>query len=176
MQVYLIAGRMFSGKSTVAKELWTTLFCQNDSLTFTSIKICRFAEGVKQVARDGFGWDGVKDEKGRRLLQVVGTECGRDYNKNIWAEKAYTDNKGDILIFDDWRFPNEYEVWLDKPEVEEIFKIRVFREREEVNGHASEISLPDGGSSYYDYMFDNNIDIAEIPKKVDEMIFKLNRS
>jgi len=173
MHVYLLAGRMFSGKSTVAKQLQIELWRTNP---FTEISICRFAAGVKQVAYDSFGWDGVKDEKGRRLLQVIGTECGRDYNNNIWADKAYTDNKGDVLIFDDWRFPNEYEVWLDKPEVEKVYKIRVFSEREEVSGHASEISLPDGISPYYDYIFDNNINLMKLTYAVYEMIFKLNRS
>lgn len=137
-----------------------------------------FAHGVKQVAVESFGWDGVKDEKGRRLLQIVGTEAGRAYNKNIWAIRAYETNLLNVyplpnfLIFDDWRYPNEYEVWLDKPEVNRIFTIRCFRKEEQYMNHASEVSLPDE-IEYYNYGFDNNCDMALIQPRVWVMLEKL---
>ena len=82
------------------------------------------AREIKRIANEHFGWDGEKDEKGRRLLQVLGTEAGRMYNENIWVHKAidwfnqncdlanrisirpatYT-----VMIADDIRYPNEIE-------------------------------------------------------------------
>lgn len=70
-----------------------------------------FAARVKQIAKADFGWDGKKDDRGRRLLQVIGTEAGREYNPDLWIRyvayqgRDYTvDN---IIIVDDCRFPNE---------------------------------------------------------------------
>lgn len=46
-----------------------------------------FADHLKELARS-FGWDGVKDEKGRKLLQDLGM-AARTYNPNFWINKAY---------------------------------------------------------------------------------------
>jgi len=51
-------------------------------------KVLHFAEPVKEIAKTCFGWDGKKDERGRRLLQLIGTEVGRGYNPDIWVDKA----------------------------------------------------------------------------------------
>lgn len=175
VKVFLLAGRISAGKSTVANFLFDALHYEYPSAI---IKIAGFADGVKEVATQAFGWDGIKDEKGRRLLQVVGTDAGRAYNNNIWAEKAFKDNifgtsfPPNILIFDDWRFPNEYTVWLDKPMIENVYKIRVFRDEEVISDHLSEKSLPSliTEPDYYDYRFDNNIEKNQILYKVREML------
>lgn len=179
IKVFLLAGRIASGKSTVANYLFDALHYEYPSAI---IKIAGFADGVKQVAREAFGWNGVKDEKGRRLLQVVGTEAGREYDNNIWANKAYRDNVTNaeiipnILIFDDWRFPNEASVWTGKPEIGEVYKIRVFRDEEIISDHLSEKSLPVSNivPDYYDYRFDNNCEENQILAKVREMLEELN--
>lgn len=72
-----------------------------------------FADPVKAIARM-FGWRGEKDEKGRRLLQLIGTECGREcIGPDVWVDRwlemvgdeVYCD--GFVAIADDVRFPNE---------------------------------------------------------------------
>lgn len=45
------------------------------------------ADPIKDLALREFGWDGQKDVRGRRLLQVLGTEAGREYRESIWLEK-----------------------------------------------------------------------------------------
>jgi len=174
IKVFLIAGRIEAGKSTVALELEKQL---QELFPKALIRISGFAHGVKKVATEAFGWDGKKDKKGRRLLQVVGTDAGRAYNPNIWAEMAYNDNVFDtvppnILIFDDWRFPNEYEIWTDKPLIEKIYRIRVFRDSEVISDHISEKALPISPRTpdYYDYRFDNNGTKEELPKKAWQML------
>jgi len=174
--IFLFGGRMFSGKSTVAYALQDIL--KPYSPHINSVIVASFADAVKKIAMEAFGWDGIKDKKGRRLLQVIGTEAGRAYNENIWAEKAYLNylknvkEKPNYLIFDDWRFPNEYEIWLDKPEVINIYKIRCFRKEQKYSNHASEISLPIS-PEYYDYVFNNNIPVSSVPSVVEDMLVKL---
>ena len=76
-----------------------------------------FATPVKKLAYK-FGWDGKKDDRGRRLLQLVGTEIGRWYDPDIWVKKAAEAVKDiddtqklymapTLIVFDDVRFANE---------------------------------------------------------------------
>lgn len=50
----------------------------------------------------------------RKFLQIVGTECFRDnIHNNFWVESAIriAESKGyDIVIMEDTRFPNEFEI------------------------------------------------------------------
>jgi len=169
--VFLLCGRMRSGKSTVAESIKRVIEKVHPE---TNVVIHGFAFGVKKVAYEAFGWDGEKDAKGRRLLQAVGTEAGREYNENIWAEKAYEfviDHEPDVIIFDDCRFENEINVWQDKPSIGQVITIRCFRDEEEYSNHPSEISLPDHNSvGYYDYIFNNNIDIDLVDRDVEMML------
>lgn len=81
-----------------------------------------FAEEVKRIAARSFGWDGKKDTKGRKLLQVIGTECGRDYNPNIWVgivrkrifEYMSLLTIPQVILIDDVRFNNEAKMITEK--------------------------------------------------------------
>lgn len=44
-----------------------------------------FASAMKECARVVFGWNGVKDQKGRALLQEIGM-AGRKYNPDVWIQ------------------------------------------------------------------------------------------
>lgn len=44
------------------------------------------ADPIKEIARRGFGWDGRKDARGRRLLQEIGT-VGRNYDPDLWLDR-----------------------------------------------------------------------------------------
>jgi len=100
-----IAGPMDSGKSTVGRFIASLL---SEEL---KVYMLPLADKVKQIARE-IGWDGVKDERGRRLLQLIGTECGRNLvSKEVWLMHwrfALMDTAGwDMAVADDVRFPNE---------------------------------------------------------------------
>jgi len=69
-----------------------------------------FADALKDIARREFGWDGRKDHRGRRLLQVLGTEAGRAYNPDIWIDKLRTrlaQTREPLIVVPDVRFINE---------------------------------------------------------------------
>jgi hypothetical protein len=107
-------GKAGCGKGTVSniiKDIYPT------------VKIFPMAAELKRIATEEFGWDGEKDDKGRKLLQRLGTDCGRMYGgENFWVDKwqATVDNWRNnnvmwnrpydpIVICDDVRFDNEAE-------------------------------------------------------------------
>ena len=98
-----LSGPMYSGKTTAAKML-----CQH-----LDADIIPFAKPLKDIARV-MGWNGEKDAKGRRLLQLLGTECGREcISPSIWVDKwlaAAQASKRKFVISDDCRFVNEAEL------------------------------------------------------------------
>jgi hypothetical protein len=126
MKIIAFTGLAQSGKTTAAN------FIQG-------AKILSFADPVKQIALSCFNWDGVKDEKGRKLLQVIGTECGRAYDYDIWVKKMRDlINKisplNEIIAIDDCRFDNESNL------VRELggIVIEIHRPGCAPDGHASE--------------------------------------
>jgi len=105
MQIIGLAGRAGSGKSEAAKIIAS---CYPDG----ACRVLPFAAPLKELCCTGFGWDGKKDARGRRLLQVVGTDAGRAYNPNIWVEKwtyaaLHSSYRTKCIIADDVRFENE---------------------------------------------------------------------
>lgn len=89
-------GKAGAGKTTIAHAVTNSVIA--------------FAKPIKYIAERCFGWDGKKDERGRRLLQVLGTEAGREYNPNIWIDytiTAYKLSSSNLVVIDDVRFQNE---------------------------------------------------------------------
>lgn len=161
--IVLLSGKAGVGKTTVANLLLDYLTARYDKIR---IGIFPFANRLKFVARM-LGWDGIKDEKGRTLLQDLG-KVGRDYDEDVWVKgtilgtiESHPYYPLDVVITDDWRFPNE-EDFIKKNMLYETFKVRVECEsREALKGtpqynDVSETSLPDGGDKLYDLTIIND--------------------
>lgn len=78
-------------------------------------EIVPFAKPLKNLAKS-IGWNGEKDEKGRRLLQLLGTDVLRECIDPEWHTKAWghlvthiqgAGNPNATIIVDDVRFVNE---------------------------------------------------------------------
>jgi hypothetical protein len=106
------AGKARSGKGTAARmlhDLW--LGVKGDA------HILPFAKPIKDFAFL-LGWNGKKDKKGRRLLQLLGTEIGRKcFRESFWIDKWWdavgafeAETRMPLLVIsDDVRFDNEAE-------------------------------------------------------------------
>jgi len=122
-----------------------------------------------QEAVEIHGWDTAKTvfPEIRRLLQVLGTEVGRDMiHEDIWVKIATKDlNPGDLVIFADVRFPNEAQaikdldgqVWrINRPEVKAI------------NPHSSESAMDHWP---FDAWLDNSGSIEDLQAQIETALF-----
>jgi DNA replication protein DnaC len=146
----LICGRSGAGKTELARRIVDLV---NKSDGQHQGIIIPVAEGVKMIAMM-MGWDGEKDERGRRLLQELGS-AGRHYWGEMWvirtlAKFSSLSNAYDLLIVDDLRYQNEEDVF--RTYFDDVTLIRVDREGEALIGNAVEheseqwykIATPDG--------------------------------
>lgn len=186
--VILLSGKAGAGKSTAGDMLEKKL------LDIPSISVLRygFADPLKYQAKAYFGWDGKKDDRGRKLLQDIG-RIGREYDIDIWVKHFLNqlDKKAGILpfnfsIIDDWRFPNEL-AYLQKNPLLDIVSIRVFG-RGGLNGETandvSENSLPEAdfesleretSQPYYDFAIDNRDDLELLERKLDLVLAEIEK-
>lgn len=109
MRVVTVTGRARSGKDTFA-----TLLKHHLSAKGNRVLITHYADMLKYICRQYLGWDGKKDEAGRKLLQTVGTEVFREFNQNYWVNHLVTilyllGGNWDFVIIPDARFFNEVE-------------------------------------------------------------------
>jgi len=122
-KIILISGKAESGKTTLSNMMKRDLEASGYRVTIIS-----FASYLKNIAKEHFGWDGVKDDKGRTILQEVGTNKVRVRNPNFWVETVYNfietfSDDFDYFISDDVRFPNEIEFFRNL----DVMAIRLHR-------------------------------------------------
>lgn len=139
----LISGRMEAGKSVLANGV--ELFYRKELQSFILVRIEHFASKLKEVA-ERLGWDGEKDERGRKLLQNLG-RVGREYDRDIYCRNVHERIMGSlflpqIVLVDDWRFPNEFD-FLHSTDAYDIIRIRIIRHPMKYNEDISENSLPE---------------------------------
>ena len=153
---------LFSGKAGTGKTFSSDI--ANDTCRKMEIKGIseHYATGVKQIAKH-MGWDGVKDAKGRKLLQSIG-QIGRSYDENMWVRSTFNrvnDSVGfpyDVVFIDDWRFSNEIRYIKDSELLYKPISIRIDApDREILLGtpeydDISEVQLDDFN---FDYIVDN---------------------
>lgn len=113
-RVIAFGGGIGAGKDTAAEMALQIL-----RTNFVAAEQWSFAGELKRIAYEVFGWDHQKDERGRVLLQRLGTEVGREYNPNIWINKLiaayeraegpnhFTRTNDTVVIISDARFQNE---------------------------------------------------------------------
>lgn len=117
---------------------------------------------VREIV-DEHGWEHAKQyTEVRRLLQVMGTEVGRNIlGQNIWVDTAFSRApEGKLLVISDVRFPNEFEAI--KARGGQIWRV----ERKgvtAVNAHVSETALDGFG---FDHVLFNHGSIRDLASKV----------
>ena len=155
MKIICISGKAQHGKDTSAAMIKELLEAQNNRVLIT-----HYGDLVKYVCRTFFDWDGKKDEKGRTLLQYVGTDVVRNQQSEFWVNfivdiLRFFEKEWDYVLIPDCRFPNEIERM--KKEFFDVASLRICRENfvsplsEEQQRHPSETALDDYDSDYVIY-------------------------
>lgn len=153
-----------AGKSTAAGFLASAAVEAGYTPTIIS-----FAKSVKDTARS-LGWDGTKDEKGRRFLEDIGMGA-RNYNPdtwvNLWAEDVLNHVKylkNPLVICDDCRFPNEvkkiksFNGWL----------VKIHRDGVERPDLRAEQFMPDNND--FDLIYENNNGLRSFEVAMEEFL------
>jgi hypothetical protein len=109
MRVICVSGKARHGKDTVASFIKEGLEDRGYRVLVT-----HYADLLKFMCKNFFGWNGEKDEKGRKLLQYVGTDVIRTAIPNFWVDFIVDvlllfKDEWDFVIIPDCRFPNEVE-------------------------------------------------------------------
>ena len=144
MRVILISGSARFGKDSAAFMMKELLEKQKKK-----VLIIHYADNLKLFAKNYFGWSGQKDQKGRELLQWLGTDVIRKNYEDTWVDMVVALLKGiktlyDYIIIPDVRFPNEIDRMRDNFD---CITVRVIRPNfdngltEEQRKHPSETAL-----------------------------------
>jgi len=173
-QIFLISGKAQGGKDSTANFL-------KQKLPGKSL-IIHNADYLKYIAKEYMGWNGLKDDQGRQLLQWLGTDKIRLGLKKplFWVDKTcevieILEDTYDYFIVSDVRFVNE--VFLPQARFPRcVTTIRVERLNffnglsDEQQKHLSEVDL-DNFTFDYRIVSDNGLDNLEV--EVDKLIEKL---
>lgn len=177
LKIFLISGKARHGKDTVASILEKELTSKGKRVLVT-----HYADLVKYICKTFFDWDGNKDEKGRTILQYVGTDIVRNKRPNYWVEFVmevlwmFGDN-WDYVIIPDTRFPNEVD--FPKQTYDNVYHINVVRPdfeselTEEQLKHPSETALDNVTP---DYVLYNNAGLEDITTGVKTLLDVIERS
>lgn len=142
-----ISGKAQNGKDTSARILCNYLEGKGNK-----VLIVHYADLLKYICRNWFGWNGEKDCVGRTLLQKVGTDVVRNKRPDFWVDFILDvvnlfEDEWDYIIIPDTRFPNE--LYKIKDSGYPMTHIRVVRKdfesplSLEQQAHASEVALDD---------------------------------
>lgn len=109
MKICCISAKAQHGKDTAAKLIKERLEYKGQRVLIT-----HYADLLKFICVKFFGWNEVKDEAGRSLLQYIGTDVVGKKNPAYWAEfivsilKMFEDT-WDYVLIPDCRYPIEVE-------------------------------------------------------------------
>ncbi len=186
-----ICGKANSGKNLTATIIASKL-CQNK----TDYKIMAFADPIKKIALQMFPWLDANCLYGpsslrnniiaeainndgfpltyRQLLVDIGEQCRR-YNECHWIklfDYEYKISKHKLIICSDLRFPNEFNYLKSQG----FLIIKLLRNSEPLS---STINLGNTETSQdaikldnFDYIVENNQDVAALELKINDLIDK----
>lgn len=173
MRVIMLGGKAGAGKDTFCKVM------QSKSLGVVRFA---FADALKEIAKS-FLWDGKKDTKGRRLLQQIGA-VGREYDKDIWANKVVEAIKnfeylqmpyleshygGEfIAVITDFRFPNEYEVI--KRNFDNVKTYKIVGRQAYLGENAKDVSETSLDNFQFDGIIDNSSYKSSLVEKAKQLL------
>ena len=171
MKCVSISGRAGHGKDTLALKLKEILEGKGKK-----VFIIHYADYLKMVAKQVYGWNGSKDNNGRTLLQHLGDKM-REVDEMFLINEllkilSLVKDDFDVALIPDARFPKEIDCLKSIGKTISIHITRLNYESnltEIQNKHKTEISLDD---YIYDYnIFSNgNDNISSIPLIIEDTL------
>lgn len=167
LKVCCISAKARHGKDTAAAMIAEYLESKGKRVLIT-----HYADLLKFICKNYFGWNGDKDEKGRTLLQYVGTDVVGKQTPEFWAKfivdvLKFFPGHWDFVLIPDCRYPWEV---LTMEENFDTVVLRVERHgfesnlTEEQKKHASEVSM----DNYpFDAIIYNDSDLDSFRNKVE---------
>ena len=164
-QVVIINGSGGVGKDTFIDTLSKTCFSENDVWNYSSI------DKIKEIAKT-IGWDGKKDEAGRRFLAGLKHVCD-EYNNlsfEMMREKYSEFQKSSAsILFLHIREPYNIEI------AKKAFSaVTVLVKRDSVEHITSNEADMNVENYYYDYVVHNDSDIEDLKDECHKFIYYLN--
>lgn len=172
VKVILFSGKAQHGKTTAAEIVKAKLEARK-----RRVLIINYADYLKFIAKQYYDWDGNKDEKGRTLLQWLGTDKIRAVSPDFWADAVVrlievVKDDFDVVCIGDVRFPNEIKKMSFNPNFDAI-SAHVKRLNfdngltPEQQNHPSEIAL---NRWNFDWYIECESGIENLEREVDKMI------
>lgn len=172
MKVIPISGKAGHGKDTLAGYMKAALESQGKQVLIT-----HYGDLLKYICKQFFDWNGEKDEKGRTLLQHVGTEVVRAKRPDYWVDFVREflllfQDEWDYVLIPDTRFPNE----IVKLAPLKVIDIRINRPgfnmlTKEQQKHISETALDDWDLFYF--TVENDGTLQDLAGKAAELCLQL---
>lgn len=168
--IILICGFKGTGKDTVAMKLIDGINLNYNYRAFLSPN----AFEVKKIAHNIFGWDFVKDTRGRKLLVDI-TNAGYNYKPTFWEELNYVSMQGNFdrtssvnfFIIPDWRYKVTEDFFKGIPSCK-VVTIRVNKYVDITEDLDN--SEKDFRNFKVDYEIDNNGFIEDLFKAVSDLL------
>lgn len=113
MKICCISAKAQHGKDTAAKLIKEHLEHNGQRVLIT-----HYADLLKFICVKYFGWNEIKDEAGRTLLQYIGTDVVGAKNPAFWAEFIVKildlfEDTWDYVLIPDCRYPIEVSTMKD---------------------------------------------------------------
>lgn len=170
-KVILISGKARHGKDTLGNLIVDRLSEQGKTAV-----IYHLGDNVKHVAAKYYGWDGRKDDKGRSLLQNIGTDKARAIDPDIWIKLSQLilsilQADFDYIIIPDVRFNNEVNLLVEQFNATTVRIIRPNFDsgltQDQLN-HPSETQLDD--YTAWNFVIENKGSITDLSVYVDDIL------
>ena len=174
----IFTGHARAGKDTAADFMEKEVLSKGYSFYRTAL-----ANALKDYA-DKCGWNGIKDETGRTLLQHLGDVMREYHGKDFFSKEAYDaflKSDMDIGIITDCRFVNE-EVYIRNKCCQDGVVSRFIKVTGNHPENSTEVLTPAQLQHHseseideigYDFLIENNGTMEELRQKVHDVASKI---
>ena len=171
-KIFCISGKAGHGKDTCARYVKEYFEGRNKK-----VQIIHYADLLKYICATFFGWDGVKDEKGRSLLQEVGVKTIKSKNPTFLIDFVanildFFADQWDVVVIPDARFPEEIEVWQELGY--SVTHWRVYRPTDSslTSAQQKDITETSLDTSTCDVYIENKGSLVDLRRRVRELLFQ----